>query len=345
MTSREIVFRCLEFRNPDRAPRHLWATPFVPEFRKDEWDEVRRNFPDDITDPGPFIPRDSRGREVGPVPNSYVDDWGCIWIKGEPGVAGEVKTPPLADWFALHAYSAPWQRLLGARWHETAEAQEKNLASDNPRFMMGWSSVRPFERLQFLRGTENLMLDLAEDSAEIRRLIALVHEYNLAELEGWSKAGVDGVLFMDDWGSQRSLLISPAMWRSVFKPLYRQYCDLLKSGGKKIFFHSDGCIESIFGDLVELGIDAVNSQLFTMDIEGLAARYKGKITFWGELDRQYAFPFGTIEDVRKNVGRVRRALDDGQGGVAAQFEWGAIVPKEKIYAAYEAWSEPIERLP
>lgn len=345
MNSRERVFRCLEFRNPDRAPRDLWAVPYIPQFRKQEWDRIQEEYPGDLTDPGPFIPRDDRSRDVGPVPNSYVDDWGCLWVMGEPGVTGEVKDPPLADWSALDKYYAPWQRLQGAKWDETFRCQDENLKSANPRFMMAWSSARPFERLQFLRGTENLMMDLAYDSAEVRRLIALVHEYYLAEMEGWAKAGVDGVLFMDDWGSQQSLLISPAMWRATFKPMYKQYCDLLKSGGKKIFFHSDGNIESIYPDLIELGIDAVNSQLFAMNIEELGRLYKGKITFWGELDRQYAFPFGTVEDVRKCVGRVRRALDDGRGGVSSNFEWGTLASIEKIRAAYEAWLAPVGSLP
>ena len=167
----------------------------------------------------------------------------------------------------------------------------------------------------------------------------------MAELEGWAKADVDGVSFMDDWGSQQSLLISPAMWRAKFKPLYEHYCSLLKKGGKKVFFHSDGHIEAIYPDLIEIGVDAVNSQLFAMNIEELARLYKGKIAFWGELDRQRAFAFGTVEDVRKCVGRVRRALDDGNGGVFACFEWGTLASKEKVQAAFEAWLAPIESLP
>ena len=87
-------------------------------------------------------------------------------------------------------------------------------------------------------------------------------------------------------------------------------------------------------------MDAINSQLFTMDIEELARLYKGKVTFWGEMDRQQVLPFGTPEDVRAAVHRVRRALDDGRGGLIAQCEWGKDNPKENIEAVFQAWQDP-----
>jgi hypothetical protein len=93
---------------------------------------------------------------------------------------------------------------------------------------------------------------------------------------------------------------------------------------------------------VEIGIDAINSQLFVMNIEELGRLYGGKITFWGELDRQRVLPFGTPEQVRAAVLRVRRALDCGRGGVIAQMEWGLRDPQENILAAFAAWEEPLD---
>ena len=173
----------------------------------------------------------------------------------------------------------------------------------------------------------------------------MVHEFFMKELQGAVKTNADGINFMDDWGAQKSLLISPEMWRAYYKPLYKDYCDLIRASGKKIFFHSDGNIASIYPDLIELGVTAVNSQLFCMDIEDLARRYKGKITFWGEIDRQFILPFGTVQDVYRAVGRVRRALDSGQGGVIAQCEWGANNPPANIRAVFEAWLKPVGELP
>jgi hypothetical protein len=84
---------------------------------------------------------------------------------------------------------------------------------------------------------------------------------------------------MDDWGTNRSLLINPQTWREIFKPLYKEYCDIIHSTGKYAFFHTDGHTEAILGDLIEVGIDAINAQLFCMDIEEIARKHKRKVTF------------------------------------------------------------------
>jgi hypothetical protein len=70
-----------------------------------------------------------------------------------------------------------------------------------------------------------------------------------------------------------------------------------------------------------------------MDIETLGLDYKGKVTFWGEIDRQHILPFGTPEEVREAVYRVRKALGDDNGGVIAQCEWGKFDPIENIHGA------------
>ena len=157
----------------------------------------------------------------------------------------------------------------------------------------------------------------------------------------WAETDVDGVEFMDDWGSQTSLLIAPELWREVFRPLYREYCQILHAKDKWVFFHSDGNISDIFGDLVEIGVDAVNSQLFCMDMDRLAQQFRGQVTFWGEIDRQRLLPFGTSREVRAAVDRVRTALDFGRGGLIAQCEWGLDVPFDNIAAVYDAWQHPL----
>jgi uroporphyrinogen-III decarboxylase len=165
----------------------------------------------------------------------------------------------------------------------------------------------------------------------------MVHDFYLRELKLLAPAAADAITFKDDWGTQSSLLISPKKWRKLFKPLYAEYCRIIHEAGKYVFFHSDGQISAIYPDLIEIGVDAINSQLFCMDIEALAARYKGRITFWGEVDRQHVLAFGTPADVRAAVRRVRRALDDGRGGVIAQCEWGNDNTRENIEAVFEAW--------
>lgn len=325
----------LTFNQPDRTPRDLWALPYISLFRKDELDSLRHDYPGDFggiqATPGLTTEEAHLAR-----PGDYTDEWGSGWHVAEAGVIGEVKQPALADWSAL-AHFQPPPHLLHRRDYDAINRQ----CEQSDRFMLSDATVRPFERLQFLRGSENLFIDIAYDTAELRTLLAMIHEYYLEDIQSWCRSNVDAVFFMDDWGTNQRLLINPKTWRALFKPLYREYCDLIHAAGKFVFFHSDGNTEAIYGDLVEIGIDAINSQLFTMDIESLARQYKGKITFWGEIDRQHVLPFGTPDEVQAAVMRVRRALDDGTGGVIAQCEWGKDNPRQNIEAVFKTWLEPL----
>lgn len=338
MTSRERVLKTLNFDSPDRVPFDLWALAGVGLFRKDELQDMCRRFPGDMS--GPRVKYGAAKRAKGtPNPTTlgepYYDEWGCGWTLAEIGVCGEVKDPPLDDWSRLASFTAPWELLNEADFSQTNAS-----CADRTKFYKAGTGVRPFERMQFLRGSENLLLDLAYQPHELFVLRDLVHEYFLKEIELWAKTDVDAVGFMDDWGAQNSLLISPDLWRSFYKPLYKDYCDILKKAGKYIFFHSDGHIRAIIPDLIELGVNALNSQLFCMDIEEIGREFKGKISFWGEICRQNILPFGTVDDVRTAVRRVRRALDDGRGGVFAQCEWGIRDPAENVRAVFETWLEP-----
>jgi hypothetical protein len=336
MTGRERVTATLTFNKPDRPPRDLWTLPYILLFRKDELDALREMYPIDISPvyrtPDHLEKYKQNAAQIG----SYTDDWGSVWHVSEPGVSGEVRAPALADWADLATFKLPRHLICNqdlAYINRCCETTDKFTLSDR--------NIRPFERLQFLRGTEALFIDIAYGTREFRKLLDMVHEFYLEDIANWCKTSVDGIGMMDDWGSNQNLLVSPRTWRALFKPLYKDYCDLIHAAGKFAFIHSDGNISAIFADLIEVGMDAINSQLFVMDIEELASRYKGKVTFWGEIDRQHVLPFGTTEDVREAVLRVRRALDDGTGGVIAQCEWGKDNSKENIEAVFRSWAEPL----
>ena len=335
MTSRERVVRTLQHTSVDRAPRELWALPGIPMERGEELREVAERWPSDFA--GPRV-RYGQGRRCRGNPAEvgvYTDAWGSVWHVAERGVVGEVKEPPIADWSALRTYRPPFELL-----DEADFSQVNRGCAEETRFVKAGTETRPFERLQFLRGTENALIDIATGAPELEKLLRMLHDFSCREMRMWAATSVDGVSFMDDWGSQTALLISPDAWRALFKPLYRDYCDILHERGKYVFFHSDGHISDIYPDLIEIGIDAVNSQLFCMDIEELGRRYAGRITFWGEIDRQYILPFGSEEEVREAVRRVRRALDHGRGGVIAECEWGIGTPKANIEAVFDEWMKP-----
>ena len=334
MNSRERVLACLNFENPDRAPRDLWTLPYTTLFQREEYNSFLKEYPLDIgatqSCPGIDNENENRYRKKG----SYKDEWGSVWYVGEPGVVGEVKEPLIDEWSKLKSFKPPYEIIRDrdiSFINDTCQKSEK--------FMLSDVTARPFERLQFLRGTEELYHDLAYGGLELSKLLEMVHAFYMTDIESWCQTDIDGIVFMDDWGTNTSLLINPSLWHEMFKPLYIDYCNLIHSYGKYAFFHTDGNVEEIFGDFIDIDVDAINSQLYVMDIEGLAKKYKGKITLWGELDRQHIQPFGTTEDVRKGVKRIRDAFDDGTGGVIAHCSWGKGDPTENIKAVYEAWDE------
>lgn len=335
MNSRARVTKTLQHKEVDRLPRDLWTLPGVLMYRKEEHEDITRKFPGDFGSPVFSYGRGKRCKGNPATVGVNVDAWGSVWYVGEPGVIGEVKEFPLADWSALDSYKLPWELL-----DEADFSQVNKSCGNSEKFMLVGTETRPFERMQFLRGTENLFMDLACGEKEAYKLRDMLHEFYTREMRMWADTDVNAVSFMDDWGTQKTLLISPELWREFFKPLYKEYCDILHCKGKYVFFHSDGNIEAIYPDLIEIGVDALNSQLFCMDIERLGEQYVGRVTFWGEIDRQSILPFGTTSDVRNAVGRVAKAMLRGKRtGVIAQCEWGIGDPRENIEAVFDEWDK------
>ena len=327
-TPRERVYRTLRFEPVDRVARDVWTLPALYEGRREQVQELLNQYPSDFGPSGFVEPVDE-----SPLyePGEWTDPWGSTWVNIQRGMIGEVKRPAIEDWSQLDHWQPPFW-MLGKGFSEV----NRTCASHDRFVLLGLP--RPFERLQFVRGSENVYHDLGWGSRELFKLLEMLHDYYMSHLEHVVTTDVDGISFMDDWGSAKSLLISPRMWVAYFKPLYRDYCELAHAHGKAVFMHSDGYILDIYEHLIEIGVDAINSQLFIMPIEEIGQRFKGRITFWGELDRQHVLPFGTPDDVRAAVQRVRTALgDEKDGGVIGQAEFNKDVSLENMRAFFEAW--------
>lgn len=334
MTNRQRVNHCLEFSRPDRVPRDVWTLPIAWQaYGESAMRQFCDRWPSDFAVAPGSDKLHALRRGDAYAAGAYRDEWGCEFENLQAGVIGEVKRPMLDDWSKLSALRPPVECLD----IDIDAANRFCRATD--KFVFGSVNPNPFERMQFLRGTENLMCDIADESAEFFALRDIVHGHYCKEMDVWASTEVDALKFADDWGSQRALLISPAKWRKLFRPMYEDYCTIARDSGKKVFMHSDGCIFDIYEDLIDMGVDAVNSQLFCMDIEEIGRRFTGRITFWGELDRQHILPHGSLADVRAAVRRVVDNLYRPEGGVIAQFELGPGGKLENAHMAFAAWDE------
>jgi uroporphyrinogen decarboxylase len=333
MNSRELVKAALTHQPVPRIPQQLWTLSWAQIHHPRELEAIQRDFPSDFQAPRYDPPRLDWVRGERERQGVYVDEWNCVFRNVQDGVIGEVKEPLVRSYESDLGKIRPPTDLLGKGFEHTNES----IAGTDKFVLTGWASL--FERMQFIRGSENLYLDLAELPLGFFRLRDLVHQFNLQMLDDWVRTDVDALSFSDDWGTQRSLLISPAQWRELFKPCYRDYCEIIHKAGKAVFMHSDGHIFDIYEDLIEIGVDAVNSQLFCMDIEEIGRRFKNRITFWGEIDRQYLLSFASVDEIGAAVHRVARALYDGHGSVVAQCEFSAGSKPENVRAVFDTWQQ------
>jgi uroporphyrinogen decarboxylase len=331
--SRELVTAALRHQPTPRLPRQLWTLSWANIHYPEELAAIQRDFPSDFMAPVYEPPKLDWVRGAWDRAGTYVDEWHCVFQNLQNGVIGEVKDPLVRSYESDLGKVRPPVELIGKGFERT----DAGITNTDQFVLAGFGTL--FERMQFIRGSENLFIDLAELPAGFFALRNMIHEYNMQMLECWLKTGVDAMSWNDDWGAQRALLISPRQWRELFKPCYREYADAIHKAGKFVFMHSDGHIFDIYEDLIEIGVDAINSQLFCMDIEEIGRRFKGRITFWGEIDRQYLLSRAPVEEVRAGVHRVAKALYDGRGGVIAQCEFGAGARPENVRAVFETWEQ------
>lgn len=328
MTSRERVIRAIEFSGPDKIPtRHATFPGTLRKHGQKLVDFLNEN-PDDFSGGKAEVPPPLD--ENLPPMETYRDDWGCLWLRRRGYTAGEVKEAPLADWDSYKDYQFP-EAL-------TFEAVEEHIRRTNHQFYtfgMSWQ-LNLFERLQFLRGTENLFIDLADDRAEVHELADRLVEYFIAAIKRCVKTGADGYGFSDDWGSQKALLISPEKWRSFFKPRYRRMFDVVKDAGAHVSFHSDGWTLDILDDLVEIGVDMINPQHHIMGNARVAERIAGRICLRSDLDRQHIIPRGSPDEIEAHVKEIIRLFGNFNGGLVLHGEVGPEVPFENIMAMHRA---------
>ena len=100
-----------------------------------------------------------------------------LW-KLEDGITGEVKKPIIQSMNDMDRYQLPWEML-----DEAVFTQQNQAYKDTDKFVIAGSHVRPFERMQFLRGTENLFVDIALEDPLFLQLKDRLHEFNLLEMK------------------------------------------------------------------------------------------------------------------------------------------------------------------
>jgi len=204
----------------------------------------------------------------------------------------------------------------------------------------------PFYLYCRLRGMEQALADLAENSAvaeaALERIYS-IHESVIRRTLEAARGLIDFIYVAEDLGTQNTLLMSPASFRRFLKPRIRKMIDLAHSFGVKVVHHDDGAIRPLLPELIELGIDVLNPiqwRCAGMDREGLARDFGKSVVFHGGVDNQQTLPFGTADDVKREVAENIRIFRKGKGYVVAPcHNIQPNTPTANILALYEAVHE------
>ncbi len=328
MTSRELVRAAIDFTCPQRIP--------ITSFDENESDIILL----DLSSLGDAAAPDSWKWRVNKykVGMPVKDEWGCIW-KTVDKTMGRIIHHPLSEWENFDKYHFPDPKDK----ERFEEVRQKKLLASKDKYFWG-RALSPFTRMMFLRGYSKILEDLFLRKEKALTLADKVFEYEAQMAKEWAKIGIDGLEIMDDWGTQNSLMISPGLWREIFKPRYERLFNFIHTLKMDIFMHSDGQIYEIISDLIQCGVDALEvTQPNILGIEKLGKDFGGKVCFYGLADKQKTLVRGTPTEIRREVKRLIDNFGQFGGGYIAHGQiqdYGPLgIPEENIRIMYEAYKE------
>jgi uroporphyrinogen decarboxylase len=335
MNSRERVKRAIKFQNPDRAPISHAVLPaaqlkygpalteILAEFREDfGWDYMA-----DL--PEADFPTVYRG-------GRQTDDFGVVWHGKWTGICAIPVDWPIKDLSRYREYRWPEDFTAGP---PDGRLYSGHMVGFDDRWYARGAWITYFESMQQLCGMENFLAETVIESKEFYQLLDDMLAFNLRWIDQWTELEYDGLHLADDWGEQRRLMIKPENWRRIFKPRYAEMFKRVKEAGMDVWYHSDGYINDIFGDLIEIGVDVINCQVAVVGHDWIARNVRGQVAIRTDIDRQQVMPFGSPAEVKEEVQRTFEACGTPAGGLIACGEITPDVPLENIRAMYEAFRE------
>ena len=258
-------------------------------------------------------------------PGVYRDIHGTVWKQGNPVhiVKPALAEPELRGYsipdYTVHLKNNAGERIdyshgvVPAFGYDQFAARFAGADGGGPLRIVGYGPG-VFERGWMIRGFEDFMADLASEPRFAEELLDQVTHRQVELLEALCRLPVDGILFADDWGDQRDVTIGPELWRRLIKPRVARLYDAVHAAGKLAFQHSCGNVLAIVPDLIEIGLDCLQSlQPEAMPVYELKKRYGRDLLLWGGLGTQELLPFGTPEAIRKEARRLKKELGRGGG--------------------------------
>lgn len=357
-TSRERILRAVSLQKPDKVPKDIswgFTPPVLEMFRqKTGADDPDEYFQTDIRFVGLDLPperaadeaenrRARFGRYYHDLPaNAEITEWGTAH---EPGTFYHFThiVPPLRhitrldelEEFPFPTFEEPWRRAYASQ--RIAQHHARDLA------VGGAMAVTIFEVAWQLRGMEELFLDFVLRPELAAYLLDRITEIRISMARFFAAQDVDVLILGDDVSMQTGMLMSPATWRTWFKPRLARIIQeaLAVKPGLPIFYHSDGNPWEIIPELIEIGVTILNPvQPECIDPIAVKRAYGDRLALWGTIGTQTTMPFGTPDEVRREVKRRIETVGYNGGLVLGPtHSLEPDVPWENIVALYEAIEE------
>jgi uroporphyrinogen decarboxylase len=343
MTPKERWQAVLQREIPDRIPMDYWGTQETTHKLmtylevEDYWQMCERLHIDAVFSVQPAY--------VGPIPREGYDSYGRGYQNVDYGIGiyQEVVDYPLARFQDISELESDYVWPT-ADWFDYSVIPNQLIGREQYPVRGGGSE--PFYEYTLLRGQELAYLDIVNNPEFLHycldRLVAFNYENTRRVIEQ-IPGKMTFTYISEDLGSQVNLLFSPANIHKFFIPGMRRMIELAREAGVYVFTHSDGAIRKIIPDLIEIGIDILNPiqwRCAGMEREGLKQDFGESLIFHGGMDNQYTLPFGTVEQVRKEVMENLEILGKGGGYILAPcHNIQANTPPENIVALYETGYE------
>jgi len=367
MTKRERVLTAFSRRTPDKVPKWIQSGTHLSKLVKentgadkpDEYFDMdiqqlvhyqptkkQSDFSKYYPDYSPVTPLENldgasntaqvtdfkpRRKQRGFLSNG-VNEWGIKSLQGG--------SAPMRDFRTIDdLYEYPFPDVGASYRYEHLPKEVKEIKEKGLPAVSGYE-CGTFEQLWALRGMENFLADLLYEPEFLPPLIEKVSDLKAQIAAGYAKAGVDIIWTGDDLGSERAMLMAPDLWRKHLKSWVKKIVQSAKKVKPDVLiaFHSDGYIEPIIPDLIEVGVDILQAvQPECMDVAKLKEKYGDKLSFWGTIGTQSTMAFGTPEEVKREV--KERIMTVGKGGglcIGPSHTLEPPTPWENIVAFFEA---------
>jgi len=319
-TEHENYIRNVKMQEAQWIPAFIYLSDASWDEYREEMEAVALRYPEYF----PYVRpgwRDYKNYEFPPNYNSkapFTDNWGCVYKISTDGIIGAVVEHPLDDYNKLKNYIFPDPEVLfddiPANYAEVEKMVEKAKQTGAIR-EAGLEHGHFFLRLMYLRGFENLMCDIADESEELYELAKKVEAIATYKVRRFVKMDISVFWFNEDLGMQTSGFISPKDFRRFVVPVYTRMIKPVRDAGILVGFHSDGYIMDIANDLITCGVDIINLQDKVNGIDVISKELKGRLCIRVDIDRQETLPYGTPEDIRDLVREEAEKLGSPKGGL------------------------------